>query len=78
MIREREPNLRQAPEASYSSRARRILSLQHSLGGLNAVLSDPPEASADAELVRLLTAWPALTEPIRRAIRVLLESSQNR
>ena len=38
----------------------------------------PIEATADPELARLLTAWPGLSEPIRRAIRALFESDTTR
>ena len=53
------------------------LSPQLSLDGPKGVLSGLPELAADADLARLLTAWPALSQPIRRAIRALLDSGRD-
>jgi hypothetical protein len=42
--------------------------------GLSSVASLPEAISTDPELARLQTAWPGLSEPIRRAIGALVES----
>jgi hypothetical protein len=54
-----------------------LLSPQLSLDGPSRILGCTPELTSDADFARLLATWPALSEPIRRAIRALLESSQN-
>ena len=50
---------------------------QFAQAGPNQPLEDPSQARpTDADLTRVLDAWPQLPEPLRRAILALVESGR--
>jgi hypothetical protein len=44
--------------------------------GCSAGCSDAPKLLTDPDLARVVAAWPTLSEPIRGAILVLIETAQ--
>lgn len=45
-------------------------------GEINSPSPVPAGQPLDADLVRIVEAWPTLTEPIRRALMALVEASR--